>query len=92
MKYKVISNGHKYKANGNYVFGENKPLKDQVLLTFDEENQVFKAQIINPSQHTQYLYSIGRLGIDLTRRTAQGRYAAHNGRNNLDMGKRTHPH
>ena len=42
---------------------------DEVVLRFDEDEQKFYARIVNPSQHTQYLYENNRLGIALCKLT-----------------------
>lgn len=54
---KVGSGGNKYNVGGKRI--------DEVVLRFDEDEQKFYARIVNPSQHTQYLLSQGRLAIAL---------------------------
>jgi len=70
QRYKIgapVETNYKIKdANTSRSFKVLK-VQDVVNLEFDEDNQMFYATISEPSQHTKYLFSQGRLGICLCR-------------------------
>lgn len=67
LNYKIAAPLEKFKIKTGSDTRNFKIQKteDKVILRFDEESQLFYARIVNPSQHTRYLFQQGRLAIAL---------------------------
>lgn len=80
MKYKVYSGNQKYiietSDENKYIIHNAEPL-DLINLSFNAENQSFNIKILNPSNHTKYLLSHGRLGVFLCKRLCTERGHIH---------------
>lgn len=72
-KYKVLINDELYQTyNGlgqqSYrIHHPSQTMQDIVVLSFSREEQAFKASILNPSEHTLYLFNNNSLGFTVSR-------------------------
>lgn len=65
MKYKMKSNGDEFILTvGPHKFVMHEP-QDILRISLDSSEQIFTADITNPSQHTLYLLEEGMLGVTL---------------------------